>query len=58
MGSASDDPKDPLLSPAHALRRKETSQIHKDFMTWVVSPTGGQKVIKEFSDFGFTPSTT
>ena len=54
----SDDANDPLLNPAHVLRGKETSDademIHKEFMSWVVSPAGGQKVIEDFSHLMFS----
>ena len=54
----SDDANDPLLNPAHVLRGKETSvangMIHKEFMSWVVSPTGGQRVIENFSHLMFS----
>ena len=53
-----DTPNDPLLNPAHVLRGKRASvanqMIHKEFMSWVVSPTGGQKVIEKFSRMMFT----
>jgi ABC-type tungstate transport system permease subunit len=54
----SDDPDDPLINPAHVLLGKRASvanqMIHKEFMSWVVSPTGGQRVIEKFSRSGFT----
>jgi len=54
----SDDPNDPLLNPAHVLRGKGTpvanQMIHKEFMSWVVSPTGGQRVIEKFSHLKFS----
>ena len=54
----SDDADDPLINPAHILRGKETldadEMIHKKFMSWVVSPTGGQKVIEDFSHLMFS----
>jgi hypothetical protein len=55
----SDDANDPLLNPAHVLRGKETlvanGMIHKEFMSWVVSPTGGQRVIEQnFSHMMFS----
>ena len=53
-----DDPNDPLLNPAHVLRGKRASvanqMIHNEFMSWVVSPTGGQRVIEKFSHMKFT----
>ena len=54
----SDDANDPLLNPAHVLRGKGTSaaneMIHKEFMSWVVSPTGGQRVVESFSHLMFS----
>lgn len=52
----SDDANDLLLNPAHVLRGKRTSDanemICKEFMTWVISPTGGQRVVENFSKPG------
>ena len=54
----SDDANDPLLNPAHVLLGKETSDanhmIGKEFMSWVVSPTGGQRVVEKFSHLMFS----
>ena len=54
----SDDINDPLLNPAHVLRGKGMSianqRIQKEFMSWVVSPTGGQRVIEKFSHLMFS----
>jgi len=48
-----DDANDLLLNPAHVLRGKKVSVanqiIFKEFMPWVVSPTGGQRVVENFS---------
>ena len=55
--TGSDDANDPLLNPVHILRGKGTSEsianqmVHKKFMSWVVSPNGGQSVIENFSHF-------
>lgn len=50
--AGTDDATDPLLNPAHVLLGAKADpaqqQIWKEFMTWVVSSDGGQKVIKEF----------
>ncbi|KAF8154440.1 hypothetical protein B0H34DRAFT_799224 [Crassisporium funariophilum] len=52
----SDDPDDPLLNPAHVLYGSRASVIHemicKEFIAWVVSADGGQKVIANFSKNG------
>ena len=49
----SDDADDLLLNPAHLLRGKRASianqMIYKKFMSWVISPTGGQRVVENFS---------
>ncbi|KAF8900695.1 hypothetical protein CPB84DRAFT_1847157 [Gymnopilus junonius] len=54
MGS--DDADDPLLNPAHLLCGKEplpgNESISKEFVTWVLSRDGGQKVIEKFSKNG------
>ena len=54
----SDDPSDPLINPAHVLRGKRASvankMINTEFMSWVVSPTGGQRVIENFSHLMFS----
>ena len=54
----SDDTNDLLLNPAHVLRGKGMSianqMIQKEFMSWVVSPTGGQRVIESFSHLMFS----
>jgi ABC-type tungstate transport system permease subunit len=51
-----DDANDLLLNPAHVLRGKRVSvaneMICKEFMSWVVSPTGGQRVVENFSKHG------
>ncbi|KAG5644439.1 hypothetical protein DXG03_008534 [Asterophora parasitica] len=56
--AGSDDAKDPLLNPAHVLLGSRAdpanSNIWNDFMEWVVSKNGGQKVIAEFRKFGKT----
>ena len=55
-----DDPDDLLLNPAHVLRGKERPEsaanhtIHKAFMSWVVSPTGGRRVIEDFAHLLFS----
>ena len=56
----SDDPNDPLINPAHVLRGKRASDTnhHKEFMSWVVSPTGGQRVIEEFSHLMFSKAAS
>ena len=47
---------DPLLSPAYVLLGAKADPANKDiwqeFMTWVVSPTGGQQVISQFTKNG------
>lgn len=54
MGS--DDADDLLLNPAHLLRGKgvppANEGICKEFVSWVVSQNGGQKVIEKFSKNG------
>jgi ABC-type tungstate transport system permease subunit len=54
----SDDDNDPLLNPAHVLRGGNASvdneMIHKEFMSWVVSPTGGQRAVENFSHLMFS----
>jgi hypothetical protein len=48
-----DDPNDPLLNSAHALYGAQVPRERADtgtaFMDWLVSPDGGQEVIRTFS---------
>ena len=54
--AGTDDATDLLLNPAHVLLGAKADPANKAiwqaFMTWVVSPTGGQKVISEFKKNG------
>lgn len=51
-----DDKNDLLLNPAHALLGKESGlaypDICKEFIRWLVSAEGGQKVVETFSRNG------
>ncbi|KAF8806776.1 hypothetical protein BYT27DRAFT_7100588 [Phlegmacium glaucopus] len=51
-----DDANDLLLNPARVLRGKRASvanqMICEEFMSWVVSPTGGQRVVENFTKDG------
>lgn len=53
-----DEPNNMLTNPAHVLLGKRASpenhMIHREFMSWVGSPTGGQKIIEKFSHMKLT----
>ena len=54
--AGSDDADDPLLNPAHVLLGTKADSanqaVWKEFMSWVVSKDGGQKVIAGFEKGG------
>ncbi|KAG6819114.1 hypothetical protein H0H93_015359, partial [Arthromyces matolae] len=54
--AGSDNASDPLLNPAHVVLGAKADPSNQDiwteFMKWVVSADGGQKVIREFTKNG------
>jgi len=54
--AGTDDATDLLLNPAHVLLGAKADEVYKgvwsEFMLWVVSPLGGQKIISEFEKNG------
>lgn len=56
-----DEPNNMLVNPAHVLLGKkaapENHMIHQEFMCWVGSPTGGQRVIEKFAHMKLTKAS-